>query len=147
MTPRYGSTEVTPLAHSFSTNKLFLAYYLTPSSPYQSPHKLTLHVATADSLRRLLRGPHLTEEITLEEVPPRSLLHRELQRDPTPHLDNLTADAHHRGMNSLGSAMTELESLQGSYMTPITEQVEDSSEIPESPAIPSSSVRCEGYDC
>jgi hypothetical protein len=55
-------------------------------------------------------------------------------RDPRPHLDSLTADTHNCGTNSLESVVNEFESS------------EDYREIWESPAVPSSGVRCEVYD-
>ena len=57
-------------------------------------------------------------------------------RDPRPHLDSLTADTHHCGTNSLESVVAEFESSEEGYRVPTTEQVVDSPEIWESPAVP-----------
>jgi hypothetical protein len=67
-------------------------------------------------------------------------------QDPQPHLDNLTADTHCCGTNSLESVVTEFESSEEGYRVPTKEQVGDSPEIWESPAVPFNGVRCEAYD-
>lgn len=69
-----------------------------------------------------------------------------ISETPRPHLDNLTTDTHHCGTNSLESAVTEFKSSEEDYRVPTAEQVGDLPEIWESPAVPSSGVRCEVYD-
>jgi hypothetical protein len=63
-------------------------------------------------------------------------------RDPGLHLGNLTANAHCCGTNSMESVVTEFESSEEDYRVPTTEQVGDSPEIWESPAVASNGIRC-----
>jgi hypothetical protein len=67
-------------------------------------------------------------------VPPWSPLHRRLQQHSDKPLDNLTVDALHPGTDNSRSPSTELEPTPKDSEAPVTERLESSLEIPETPA-------------